>query len=66
MVVDFGVHCLELGVEPLHGDAVGLGLLNIHCLPSLDKAEGVPYLVVEVAALLAEALVEEYVIAGRS
>jgi hypothetical protein len=49
------------------GADVGGGTANrtVGHLPSLDEAEGVPYLVVEVTTLFAESLVEEDVIAGR-
>ena len=66
MVVEFYIHSLQFGVKPLHSNPVGLGLLHIHSLPTLYKAEGVPYLVIEVAALLTQTLIEEDVIAGRS
>ena len=59
----------QLGSKP-SGGRLGSGIACAGCaishLPTLDKAEGVPYLVVEVASLLAEALVEENVVAGRS
>ena len=35
-------------------------------MPAFDQTEGIPYLVVEVAALFAEAFIKEDVVAGRS
>ena len=63
-VVDLLVGLLELGVEPLGGYAACLGLLAVGNGPSLNQTEGIPNLVVEVAALLAQALIEENVVAS--
>ena len=60
--------CLgEHSIEPLATQAGSLGLSDggIY-IPTLHEAEGVPNLVVEVTALLAECIIEEDVVAGRS
>ena len=53
--------------HPVARQARGLGLRSYDgvCRPALDEAEGVPELVAEVASLLAEALIEEDVVARR-
>ena len=65
--------CLQLGdvaahdvAEPLDGGGVHLALRE-RCvdLPAVDQTVGVPDFVAEVAALLAERLVEHHVVAGR-
>ena len=60
-----GSYGVLLRLEPLHGQQRRLrsGYLVAH-LPAANQAEGVPYLVVEVTSLLAEALVEEDVVAS--
>ena len=56
-----------LRLEPLHGQGGCFGHFDLGAhFPTLDEAEGVPYLVVEVTALLAQGVVEEDVVAGRS
>ena len=54
------------GLKPGHGKAGGFGLLKrgIH-LPALYQTEGIPDFVAEIAALFAECLVEEDVVARR-
>ena len=69
-VVHLGIGLLQLGVEPGDGHLVGdqcVGAIGVvgH-LPSFHQSEGIPYLIVEVASLLAQGLVEEDVVTGRS
>ena len=56
----------QAGFKPLDSERSGfaLGGFGAH-LPTLDKAEGIPYLIIKVAALLAEGFVEEDVVASR-
>ncbi len=66
-VYHLGSSLAALGLKPAHGDARCLGHLGcVGHLPALRQAESVPYLVVEVASLLAQCLVEEDVVASRS
>ena len=60
------VHLLQLGLKPLGGNLAGHGLFALGHLPAFHQTEGIPNLVVEVTTLLAERLVEEDVVAGRS
>ena len=66
VVVGFGQHLVEARLKPLDGHlgSLGLGGVFIH-IPAFHETQGVPNLVAEVAALLAEGLVEEDVVAGR-
>ena len=57
---------LELGSKPLHGCFQRFGLCHVGCLPALHQAEGIPNLIVEVAALLAQALIKENIVARGS
>ena len=41
-------------------------MLDISHFPTFDEAEGIPYLVVEIATLFAESFVEKDVVASRS
>ena len=61
-VLNLGKCAVELGVEPLDSLTAVLGLLNVGNFPSLNQAEGVPNLVVEVTALFAQCLVKEDVV----
>ena len=66
-VVYFGIDLFQLGVKPGHCGLSGFGRCDVVCyVPTLNQAESVPDLVVEVSALFAEGLVEEDVVAGRS
>ena len=66
-IVEFGSHLFQFSVEPFHGQLLCTGLFDIVAdLPALDEAEGVPDFIVEVTSLLAESLVEEDVVTGRS
>ena len=53
------------GIEPTCGDGCRFRLRDVGRLPAFHEAEGVPYLVVEVAALLAECVVEQDVVTCR-
>ena len=66
--VHLGIGLAEFALKPARSDAARLVLLGVcRHLPALHQSEGVPYLVVEVASLLAERLVEEDVVArGRT
>ena len=53
------------GIEPACGDGCRFRLCDVGRLPAFHETECVPYLVVEVAALFAECVVEQDVVACR-
>ena len=57
---------MDFGVKPFDAEASRLGLRDIGDFPPLDKAERVPYLIAEIAALLAEGIVVDNIVAGGS
>ena len=65
VVVEFSIRLTQFGSKPFRGDAALRRLFDVGHLKSFHQTEGIPYLVVEVASLLAENLVEEDVVAGR-
>ncbi len=65
-VGDLGHGGVEARAEPAHGQRRHLvGTRRGVFLPAAHQAEGIPYLIAEVAALLAEALVKHDIVAGR-
>ena len=66
VVLDGCQGVIELVAEPLYSLTASLGLLNVGYLPTLNETEGIPNLVVEVAALLTQCVIIEDVVAGRS
>ena len=66
VLVDFAQRAAQRLAEPLHGQAVVFVLRGLVVRrPAVHQAVGVPYLVAEIAALLAERFVEHHVVARR-
>ena len=67
MILQLFVSLTQLGIHPGYSSLVDGRTANhfVGHLPSLDQTEGVPDLVVEVAPLFTESLIEEDIVAGR-
>ena len=67
LCLQLGMTLLELCCKPFHRLLVGFGLFHGCRLPAFHQAEGIPYLVVEIASLLTQRFVEENVVTcGRA
>ncbi len=65
-VLDFGKSGVKLSLKPAHCLRRSLRLRLVLNLPTLYETESIPYLVAEIASLLAEFIVIHDIVSGRS